>query len=145
SRSIFRIDMATGVMSVKNGATGRMMELFVARAGPAERGELQLTEFLRFLRFSYGAARWSAKPAPILFVIAVCATTLDRILQTLALFLPIKILVLLSGAGPSMTFWNAQPEKDVLVATLMICVPLLYCGSIALTTVYQRLMDSKPS
>lgn len=67
----------------------------------------------------------------------------SRVLQTIALFLPIKLLILFTADGPPsyMALLPAFVTIEALTAALVAAVPVLYGGYVVSNIVFQRLLD----
>lgn len=76
------------------------------------------------------------------YVIATLALASSRALQTVALFLPIKILLLLSGSGAPSILQIVPFDPQFVLGSLMAGVPAFYAAAILLGAWFQRSIDS---
>ncbi|UYO00444.1 MAG: hypothetical protein KIT02_04295 [Devosia sp.] len=90
-------------------------------------------------------SRWAMLGGTVGYWTAAAALASSRLLQTVALFLPIKLLMLLSGSSAPSILQLVPIDPNVLILIMMGCVPVLYIGSILATAIFQRMMDKPPA
>jgi hypothetical protein len=79
------------------------------------------------------------------FWLAAVSLALARIMQTVALFLPIKLLMLLSGSSAPSILQVIPIDPGALMIIMMALVPVLYAGSVLVMALFQSIIDRRPS
>lgn len=101
-----------------------------------------MSSFKQYLRFLLAAIRLCVSNLPLKFPASAGAFAVSRLTQTIALFLPIKILLLLSGSSAPSILKYIPLEPDVTIMLLMVGVPVLYAATILLAAWFQWQMDA---
>lgn len=100
----------------------------------------QTREYMRW-HAAVAVALWRSIPGP--FALSIALLSIARFCQVLAMFLPLKVLLLVASDGVSryFRFFITEETRDAWIIGLSIAAFLSYAASIALVTVSNRRIE----